>query len=168
VSAWLCDEGLVLGQRKTEEKSNEITAVPELLRVLDIRGATVTIDATLRRDIEETFAQAADARQRSCDELARPAVEVFEESDKGHGRVEKRTVKLCRDLSVLTTADSWMALAFVAQVTRERSVLATGKTSTETAYYIGSEHQATAESAGHTIRRHYDPQARGLGPPIPP
>lgn len=182
VSAWVCDEGLVLGQRKTGEKSNEITAMPELLRVLDLRGATVTIDAmgcqteiaktivegegnyliavkdnqpTLRRDIEETFAQAADGRRRSCDELERPAVEVFEKSDKGHGRVETRTVKLCRDLSVLTTADSWTALAFVAQVTRERSVLATGKTSTETAYYIGSERQATAESAGRTIRRHW-------------
>ena len=45
VSAWMSEAGLVLGQRKTGEKSNEITAIPELLRVLDIRGATVTIDA---------------------------------------------------------------------------------------------------------------------------
>jgi len=45
VSAWMNDAGLVIGQRQTEEKSNEITAIPELLRVLDIRGATVTIDA---------------------------------------------------------------------------------------------------------------------------
>jgi hypothetical protein len=45
VSAWMSEAGLVLGQRKTEEKSNEITAIPELLRALDIKGATVTIDA---------------------------------------------------------------------------------------------------------------------------
>ena len=45
VSAWLADEGLVLGQIKAAEKSNEITAIPELLRLLDVRGVTVTIDA---------------------------------------------------------------------------------------------------------------------------
>lgn len=45
VSAWLSEAGLVLGQNKTDEKSNEIRAIPELLRVLDLRGATVTIDA---------------------------------------------------------------------------------------------------------------------------
>jgi hypothetical protein len=45
VSAWLSNEGLVLGQEKTEEKSNEIKAIPKLLRVLDIRNSTVTIDA---------------------------------------------------------------------------------------------------------------------------
>jgi predicted transposase YbfD/YdcC len=182
VSAWLCDAGLVLGQLKTGEKSNEIKAVPELLRVLDIKGATVTLDAmgcqteiaktiiagagnyliavkdnqpTLRQDIEATFVQAADDRVRSCDELERPAVEVSEETDKGHGRVEKRTVQLCRDLSVLTTAESWAGLSFVAQVIRERTMLATGKTSTEVAYYIGSDRQATATTAGRTIRRHW-------------
>jgi hypothetical protein len=45
VSAWLSDEGLVLGQFKTREKSNEITAIPELLKMIDLRGATVTVDA---------------------------------------------------------------------------------------------------------------------------
>ena len=95
VSAWMSEAGLVLGQRKTAEKSNEITAIPELLRVLDIKGATVTIDAmgcqtkiartivegegnyllsvkdnqpTLRQDIEKTFAEAMDERVRSRDE----------------------------------------------------------------------------------------------------
>jgi predicted transposase YbfD/YdcC len=182
VSAWLCGAGLVLGQRKTGEKSNEITAIPELLQVLDLRGATVTIDAmgcqtaiastiiagggdyviavkdnqpTLRQDIETTFAEAAEARVRSRDELERPAVEVFEESDKGHGRVETRRVELCRDLCWLTTAERWPGLGFVAQVTRERMVLASGKTSTETATYIGSNRQQSAEAAGQIIRRHW-------------
>ena len=45
VSAWMSDAGLVMGQQKTADKSNEITAIPELLGLLDIRGATVTIDA---------------------------------------------------------------------------------------------------------------------------
>jgi len=182
VSAWMSEAGLVLGQRKTETKSNEITAVPELLRVLDLRGATVTIDAmgcqtaiaetiidgggdyllavkdnqpTLHEDIQTTFAEAADDRRRSLDEQPRPAVEVFEDVDKGHGRVETRTVSLCRDLAWITTSERWRELSFVAQVVRERTVLVTGKTSTETAYYIGSGADATAQTAGSAIRRHW-------------
>jgi len=182
VSAWMSEAGLVLAQRKTEEKSNEITAIPELMRVLDLKAATVTIDAmgcqkqiaktiiegkgdyliavkdnqpTLRQDIETTFAEAADERVRSCDELPRPVVEVFEEHDKGHGRLEKRTVHLCRELSWLTTAQQWPGLAFAAQVRREATVLSTGKTSSETAYYIGSDREATAAETGSTIRRHW-------------
>lgn len=187
VSAWMSEAGLVLGQRKTGEKSNEITAIPELLKVLDLRGATVTIDAigcqtqiaktiidgggnyliaakdnqpTLRQDIEKTFVEAADARVRSCDELARPAVDVFEEHDKGHGRIEKRTVRLCRDLSWLTTAESWCGIAFVAEVLRETTTLGTAKTTVETAYYIGSDRTASAASAGSTIRRHWGVESK--------
>lgn len=182
VSAWMSEAGLVLGQHKTGEKSNEITAIPELLRVLDLRGSTVTIDAmgcqteiaktiidgkgdyliavkdnqpTLREDIEKTFVEAANDRLRSRDELGRPDVEVFEEHDKGHGRVERRTVKVCHDLSWLTTAEKWAGLAFVVQVQRETTVLATNKTSLELAYHIGSGHKTGAASAGSTIRRHW-------------
>lgn len=182
VSAWLSDEGLVLGQIKTAEKSNEITAIPELLRVIDLRGATVTIDAmgcqteiaktivggegnyllavkenqpALHADLVATFAEAADDHLRSVDERARPTIEVFEETDKGHGRVEKRSVELCRDLGWMMTADRWAGLACVVKVTRERTVLATKKTSTETAYYIGSDAKLDARGAAHPIRRHW-------------
>jgi predicted transposase YbfD/YdcC len=187
VSAWMSDVGLVIGQRQTEEKSNEITAIPELLRLLDIRGATVTIDAmgcqteitkgiiegggnylicakenqpTLRQDIEKTFAEADDARRRSRDELARPDVEVFEQNDKGHGRVETRRVRLCRDLNWLTAAERWQGLSFIAEVMREVTTLATGKTSSEKSYYIGSDKQATAESAGAKIRAHWGVESK--------
>jgi predicted transposase YbfD/YdcC len=182
VSAWLSDEGLVLGQIKTADKSNEITAIPDLLRVLDLRGATVTIDAmgcqtkiaqtivggegnyllavkenqpALHQEIVETFAEAADPRVRSVDERARPAVEIYEETDKGHGRVEKRSLELCRDLGWITTADRWAGLACVVKVTRERTVLATKKTSTEMAYYLASDAKLDAASAAHRIRRHW-------------
>jgi predicted transposase YbfD/YdcC len=182
VSAWLTEAGLVLGQRKTEDKSNEITAIPELLRTLDLKGATITIDAmgcqteiastmvaggghyvlsvkenqpTLRQDITTTFAEAADERRRSRDELERPIVEMFEETDKEHGRLERRTVKLCRDLRWLTAGERWSGLAFLAEVTRERTVLSTLKTSVETVHYIGSDAKASAERAARTIRRHW-------------
>jgi predicted transposase YbfD/YdcC len=182
VSAWLSDAGLVLGQRKTGVKSNEIKAIPELLRLLDLRGATVTIDAmgcqteiaetiragdghyllavkenqpTLHQDVVGTFREAADDRRRSVDELPRPAVQLFEEVEKGHGRLEKRTVTLCRDLAWLTAAERWRDLDFVVQVTRERTVLATEKSSVETAYYIGSDPAMTVERAAILIRRHW-------------
>lgn len=182
VSAWLSDEGLVLGQIKTAEKSNEITAIPELLRVIDLRGATITIDAmgcqteiaktivggkgnyllavkenqpALHTDLVSTFEEATDDRRRTVDERARPAVEVFEETDKGHGRIEKRSLQLCRDLGWMMTADRWDGLACVVKVTRERTVLATKKTSTETAYYIGSDAKLDAAGAAHKIRRHW-------------
>jgi predicted transposase YbfD/YdcC len=182
VSAWVSEAGLVLGQKKTKAKSNEITAIPELLRVLELRGATVTIDAmgcqreiaetiitgdghyllavkdnqpTLHQDLQSTFEEVADARRRTVDEQPRPEVELFEEVDKGHGCLETRTVSLCRDLSWLTTSERWSALSFVAQVVRQRTVLSTGKTSTETAYYIGSDPAATAASAAVMIRRHW-------------
>ena len=182
VSAFLSDAGLVLGETKTDCKSNEITAIPELLRLLDLRGATVTIDAmgcqteiaktivegggdyllavkenqpTLYQDIAATFTEAADERRRTVDEQPRPSVEVSEEVDKGHGRVEKRTAKLCRDLSWLTAATRWPGLVYLVQVVRERTVLATGKTSIETAYYIGSNRRAAADKVAQIIRRHW-------------
>lgn len=182
VSAWMSDAGLVLGQVRTGEKSNEIVAIPELLRLLDLRGATVTIDAIgcqteiassiiagkgdyllavkenqpkLYEDIVKTFAEASDERRRSRDELPRPLLEAFEETDKGHGRVEKRSIRMCRDLSWLTTAEKWPGLAFVAEVIRERTVLADSKTSRESAYYIGSDTRASVETAAHTVRRHW-------------
>lgn len=184
VSAWLSSHGLVLGQKKTGEKSNEIKAIPELLRVLDIKGATVTIDAmgcqteiaetvinggadyilgaknnqpTLFQEIEDTFREVDDLRQRACDEVQRPEVEVITEIDKDHGRVERRTIRVCRDLTLITTAHRWSKLAFVAEVTRERTMLSTQKTSVETSYYIGSNQQQNKNVGliSKTIRRHW-------------
>jgi predicted transposase YbfD/YdcC len=182
VSAWLSEAGLVVGQVKTEEKSNEIKAIPELLRLLDLRGTTVTIDAmgcqtsiaqtivdgggnyllpvkdnqpTLSDEIQFCFSEADDCRLRATDEQPRPQLERFQEVDKGHGRLEVRTVEICRDLEWITTSNRWTGLNFVARVVRERTVLTSDKTSTETAYYIGSHPTDTAEAVADSIRRHW-------------
>jgi predicted transposase YbfD/YdcC len=182
VHAFLSDAGLVLGAVKTQDKSNEITAIPELLSVLNLRGTTVTIDAmgcqteiakaivdgggsyllaakdnqpTLTQNIVDTFAEARDERRRAVDEHPRPAIETYQETDKGHGRVETRTVTICRDKAWLTTAERWLKLAFVVEVVRERTVLSTGKTSTERAYYIGSDDSAKPDVIARTVRRHW-------------
>lgn len=182
VSAWLSDEGLVLGQLKVDDKSNEITAVPKLLRLLDLRGATVTHDAmgcqteiaktiversghyllavkenqpTLHEEAVETFVEVDDPRRRTVDERPRPTVEVFEELDKGHARLERRKVELCRDLGWVPSAVRWAGLDLLVRVTRERTVLATNQTSIETSYYIGSDPALDATGAAGFIRRHW-------------
>jgi predicted transposase YbfD/YdcC len=183
VSAFLSEAGLVLGENRTATKSNEITAIPELLRLLDLRGATVTIDAmgcqteiaktiadnggnyllavkenqpTLYQDIATTFTEeAANNRTGKVDDAAPPQIEEFEEIDKNHGRIEKRTVQVCRNLSLLSAAFRWVNLVYLVKVTRERTVLSTGKTSTEVAYYIGSDSHAKTSQVAQTIRRHW-------------
>ena len=110
---------------------------------------------TLRQDIETTFTEAEDDRQRAVDESPRAEVEVFEDVDKDHGRVEKRTVTICRNLSWLTTSERWTSLSCIVQVTRERTDLTTGKTSCETAYYIGSQKDVPPPKMAANIRRHW-------------
>jgi predicted transposase YbfD/YdcC len=181
VSAWMSDVGLVLGQQKTADKSNEITAIPELLRLLDIRGATVTIDAmgcqtkiasaivggganyllavkdnqpTLHSDIKMAFEEALDDGPRPLDQPAL-TLESHTTIDKEHGRIEERTVHVCADLSWMTTAQDWKKISFIALVESKRTELSTKKKSTERRYYIGSESGATSENVGNMIRRHW-------------
>jgi predicted transposase YbfD/YdcC len=171
----------VLGQQKTADKSNEITAIPELLRLLDIRGATVTIDAmgcqtkiastiidggadyllavkdnqpTLHDDIKTAFDDALNKEPRPLDQPTLP-VESHTTINDGHGRIEERTVHVCSDLSWMTTAEDWAGLSFIALVESKRTVLSTNQESTERRYYIGSQANASAETVGNTIRRHW-------------
>jgi predicted transposase YbfD/YdcC len=182
VSAWLSEAGLVLGQCTVDGKSNEIAAIPELLRTLDLRDATVTIDAmgcqteiaativdggghyllsvkgnqpALKADLERTFAEAADMRLRSRDELPRPVTEQWEETDKGHGRIEHRKVTLCRDLSWMESAERWAHAALLLKVERQRTTINKGKSSSEVVFYLGSSKDLSAQRAGEWVRRHW-------------
>jgi predicted transposase YbfD/YdcC len=181
VSAWSSDLGLVLGQVKTSEKSNEITAIPELLKLLDITQATITIDAmgcqreiaatiineggeyllalkknqsSLLHDVESAFTY-ADRESNPFDELAPPQIEVSQSVAKGHGRLEERKIELSRDLSWIESRDKWKNMNFYARVTRKRTNVRTGKISEEVSYYIGSHPTLAAKDIGHQIRRHW-------------
>ena len=181
VSAWLSEAGLVLGQVKTGEKSNEITAIPELMQLIDIRGTTITIDAmgcqtniaavikkrggdyllavkdnqpTLHADIQETFEDVLGDHRRPIDRPSAP-VETWSSVEKGHGRVEERTLHVCRDLSLLSTAKRWRGLSFIAMAISVRTDLSTGKTSTDCRYFIGSDEMASVERIATLIRRHW-------------
>src|ERR1039458_5788106 len=124
VSAWAEGNGLVLAQRRVDEKSNEITAIPKLLDALELTGTVVTIDAMgCQRSIAEKIAakkadyilavkenqgQLLEEIKDSFQMLASDA--VAEEIDCGHGRVEQRTCSVIAHLSLVEKAAEWASL----------------------------------------------------------
>lgn len=173
VSAWEAGRGLLLGQMKTESKSNEITTIPRLLNTIDIKGATITIDAAgAQKKITETirdlggdyvialkgnqrrlhdeaknfFEQARAVKYGGCDCVVATAVE------KGHGRIEKREIVVTSSLDWLDCRAEWRDLKTLIEITTQREMK--GKRSMERRYYISSL-TMTAEKAMGVIRSHW-------------
>jgi len=157
VSAWASQNRVVLGQVKTDEKSNEITAIPELLRILDVTGCIVTIDAmgcqkkivdqivdqggdyvlglkgnqgNLLSAVEQVFAEKDKNGQEGS------SFDYYETEEKGHGRSEIRRYLTTDIIDDLKTKDDWKGLSIIGLVESEREVK--GKVSIEQRYYIGS------------------------------
>jgi predicted transposase YbfD/YdcC len=168
VSAWASANNLVLGQRKTEAKSNEITAIPELLRVLELTGTTVTIDAMgcqkqiARQIIEQKGDYVLAVKENQPSLLADlkdsfkmlPAVEVDEQIDCGHGRVETRRCSVLGDLSLVDNTQNWASLRSLVRIEATRYHKATGKQEHETRYYIASL-EPDAVRLNAAIRQHW-------------
>jgi predicted transposase YbfD/YdcC len=176
VSAWATANHLVLGQRKTAEKSNEITAIPELLRVLDVAGCIVTIDAMgCQTKIVETIVErggdyviAVKANQpRLYDDLQtmfrdaratqfRDVAHDFHQTlEKNHGRIEVRrcwTIAEPSYLDYLNDAQAWTRLRTVVMVEAERQ--SGDATTLETRYFIASL-ENNAPLALHAVRGHW-------------
>jgi predicted transposase YbfD/YdcC len=156
VSAWSVNNRMVLGQCKTAEKSNEITAIPELLKVLEIKGCIVTIDAmgcqkkiakqiqkgkgdyifglkgnqgNLHKEVEELFLNAKRKNFKDC------FVDYCETSEKSHGREEIRKCWVF-DKLVLSEGKGWEGLETIGII--ESDILREGKRSNEYRYYISS------------------------------
>jgi predicted transposase YbfD/YdcC len=150
VSAWGCEQRLVLAQIATDAKSNEITAVPKLLEMLSLKGAIVTVDAlncqrTIAQQIVDQdgdYALALKGNQGTLhDDVVRflddPASQVSTakpDVDAGHGRIETRTATVSTDIEWLQTAHDWPGLKAIGKIERIRETPA--KTTTETAYYL--------------------------------
>ena len=172
VSAWACSNAVVLGQVKTEEKSNEITAVPELLDKLELSGCIVTLDAMgcqraiakqvkegggdyvlavkgnqkqLNREVRRYF-DAARERDFECE-----GIENDETAEDGHGRVESRSYYLSTDLGALSCVKKWNGLRAVGMVESER--WNDGRVSIEQRYYITSLEDV--ETFGRAVRSHW-------------
>lgn len=168
VSAWSNANNMVLGQIKTEAKSNEITAIPALLELLVLEGSIITIDAMgcqtaiaekivkqqanyllavkenqphLLDDIKEAFAQT-------------PAITSNTTIEKSHGRIEKRTCKVINDMDWISKKEYWKNLQSIISIETQRTIVATGEIQTEQRFYIASL-VATATNFNQIIRGHW-------------
>jgi predicted transposase YbfD/YdcC len=168
VSAWAETNGLVLAQRKVDEKSNEITAIPRLLDALELAGTVVTIDAMgCQREIASRIVEkkadyvlAVKDNQGLLAEQVRDSFlllqsdAVAEEIDCGHGRVEQRRCSVIADLSLIEKASEWASLQGLVRIESERFHKATGKTEREVRYYITSL-MPDAARLNAAIRKHW-------------
>lgn len=177
VSAWAGEHGLVFGQVAADQKSNEITAIPRLLELLDIKGVIVTIDAMgcqkeiagkivdqggdyllavkdnqplLHEDIKQVFAAGAKNGWKGRGH------DVHTEWDKGHGRIERRTTTITWDAAWLfNTAGGagWKGMRCLVEVQRERTIGEESTTSTH--YFIASVHTRKASVLAGACRAHW-------------
>jgi predicted transposase YbfD/YdcC len=173
VSAWATANHLALGQVATAAKSNEITAIPRLLEILDLAGAIVTIDAMgCQKDIAQQIRGAGadyvlavkENQPRLLEDIqaavaeyldrapADDALNCCETVEVGHGRKEVRTYTLVTDLDKIRDRALWPGLYGVCIAVNERTV--EGKTTTEARYYIGSLRGSVQEYA-RVIRGHW-------------
>jgi predicted transposase YbfD/YdcC len=173
VSAWATAQHLTLGQVAVEAKSNEITAIPALLELLDLKGALVTIDALgcqkaiarkivdqgghyalavkdnqehLLDDIQEVFTKALDS---DCAGLEH---DTYETRERGHGRDEYRCYTVLHTTEGIRHADDWAGLTTIGMCYSERRLK--DKTSTEVRYFIGDQ-RASAKYYGTALRKHW-------------
>lgn len=173
VSAWSSRQKLVLGARAVDEKSNEITAIPELIDLLALKGAIVTIDAMgcQRKIAEKIIAKGADyvlglkGNQGSLrddvallfdEQIARDFKDIevsrAENVEGGHGRIETREVFATQDIGWLTERHQWAGLRSIVMV-RARRETAKGSEQ-ERRFYISSL-PADAAKLGAAIRAHW-------------
>jgi predicted transposase YbfD/YdcC len=173
VSAWATQHHLSLGQVAVDAKSNEITAIPELLELLELHGAVVTIDAMgcqkaiaekivkkgghyvlavkdnqehLLEDIQECVGQVLEHGVEGRD------YQTYEKREQGHGREENRSYVVIPDPEGIRHQEAWPKLRVVGMCHCERTVQ--GKTSSEVRYFIGSK-KASARYYGRVLRDHW-------------
>ena len=168
VSAWAGVNNIVLGQLKVDDKSNEITAIPELLKLLVLKGCIVTIDAmgcqkeiaSAIIDKEADYILALKGNQGNLLEQTEDSFRFLEiksvskEIDAGHGRIETRTCSVIEDLSMIEKKDEWQKLNCLIRIDAHRYIKSTGKSEEETRYYISSL-PADACLLNKSIRSHW-------------
>lgn len=174
VSAWSAANNLVLGQVKTQEKSNEITAIPELLSLLAVSGCIVTIDAMgcQKEIVKQIVEQEADycislkgnqgtLHQEVADYFTWAEKIGFKEIDysycksveKDHGRIEQRRCWVTEDIDWLTQKAEWQGLKSIVMVESVREVI--GKAATTERRYFISSLEADAQTSLRAVRGHW-------------
>lgn len=175
VSAFAADIGVVLGQTATDTKSNEITAIPQLLRTLDLKGCIVTIDAmgtqtviaqTIREREADYVLCVKDNQRKLADSILFaqagiggklvPCSQTTSE-DTGHGRHEIRRCWAFDAIDRLNEPERWAGIQSFAIVERVRTI--GEKTTTEQRCYISSL-PADATRIAHAVRSHWEVENR--------
>lgn len=178
VSAWAVKNGLSMGQVKVDEKSNEITAIPELLRLLNIKGCIVTIDAmgtqksiageivdagadyvlalkgnhgNAHDEFREYFDDAVPARSDAKTPRS-DAMDFHETVEKGHGRIETRRYWHTDDIDWFEDKKRWPGLTSVGMVESTRIIK--GETSVERRIFLCSILR-NAQQFGEAVRGHW-------------
>ena len=178
VSAWLSHNSMVLGQIKVDAKSNEITAIPQLLELLDIEGAIVTIDAmgtqksiaaqiidqkgdyilslkdnqpNLRADVEAYLERVKKENFRDHEDNKIPYT-TFTSRNNDHGRLETRTCWAVQCTDWVEGHKEWKGLRSIAVIESQRQV--DGKSTKESRYYISSL-EPEAEDIAQGARSHW-------------
>lgn len=175
VSAFAASERLVLGQLKTDAKSNEITAIPELLALIAIEGATVTIDAMgCQREIAQTILDrkadyvlalkgnrgtmfhSVKRYVKKHDELGYSghAAQVYETRELSHGREEMRRVRVVDDVAWIERLYPWPGLKSVVVVQSERRARAAAASEIQTRLYLSSA-VLSPQRAAALVRGHW-------------
>ena len=173
VSAWATANHLLLGQVAVDGKSNEITAIPELLELLDLHGALVTIDAlacqkaiaakiidgggdyvlTVKDNQENLLADIQQALIDACDQdFVGTNQDTYETRERGHGREEYRCSTVLHSTAGIRNAAAWAGLTTIGVCYSERTV--GDQVSEETRYFIGSK-AASAQTYGKALRHHW-------------
>lgn len=171
VSAFSCEGEILLGHIPTAEKSNEITAIPELLKWLDLNGALVSIDAMgcQHKIGDQIIEQGGDyllALKENQPSLHDDVVEVFKNRpetipmsiseisiEKGHGRIDQRQAFVITDIEWLRERhDNWKSIKSIIKIESTRIVK--DKTSIENRFYISSREMSTTD-ANNAVRKHW-------------
>jgi predicted transposase YbfD/YdcC len=173
LNAYVHENHAVFGQLKVDGKTNEITAIPKLLEMLQLKEATVTIDAMgCQRDIAQkiidqeghyVFALKGNQStlqedvQMFVDDLiarnSRQQCDYYETIEKSHGRIEIRKCWSCWDIDWLIQRHDWAGLSSIAAVECTRTL--NGKTSSERRYFISSHSGQQAQKIATLIRNHW-------------
>ena len=174
ISAWVREDGITLGQIKTEEKSNEIKAIPQLLGELEIKGSIVTIDAMGCQvdiaetiiDLEANYILALKGNQPDFyesvteyfkwareDEIEKKSLMSYTYQQGEHGRITRRTVEVTNETEWLETNRKWKGLKSLICVRRRTEKK--GQISEEEAYYISSVEWQSAEDAAKSVQGHW-------------
>lgn len=151
VSAYAAEAGVCIAQKSCDMKSNEITAIPEILEQID-KGSIITIDAMgCQKDIAEKIVDNGSdyilAVKQNQEELHQQVIKMFEINkrpsvnqtmDIGHGRIETRKCSVVTNLKFMDVAQNWKGLKSVIKVETERTIKLTSEVETNTRYYISS------------------------------